>query len=371
MKIVVVSSLTPIATANYLVQAMKRAGDELLVISDVASPNADLTTAGGSHDVSAICASRGFQPDLALFIEGGTMRLLPTGLERLACPTAWYGIDSHTNTEGHVRLARLFDLSFICHKQFVPHIERESARPAHWLPVACPRELLPDPHQPRTIDVGFVGAMDASRYPERVRRLEAIRPLAGRVEFGLASPAAMMQRYARSQIVFNSSFNNDLNMRYFEAMGAGAALVTDAITGSGAEDLFEPGRHYVVYRSDVELLAIVKDLLAHPEKARAIGSAAREEIEARHTYDHRLERVRALVKDLRKTVRPSPTDYFAAFAAVNMPASALRSAGHGLAEMGAGTRWRLLNKMLGLTLVAAGTAGEAVSRTLGRLRRQP
>ena len=371
MRIVVVTSLTPIATANYLVQAMRRSGDELLVISDAASPNADIATPGGPQDVSAICRSRGFEPNLALFIEGGTMQLLPTGLERLACPAAWYGIDSHTNYEGHVRLARLFDLSFICHKQFVERIERESARPAHWLPVACPVELLPDPDQPRTIDVGFVGAMDARRYPDRVRRLEAIRRLAGKVEFGLAPPAEMMQRYARSKIVFNSSFHNDLNMRYFEAMGAGAALVTDAITESGVEELFETGRHYLVYRSDAELVATINDLLAHPEKARVIGKAARQEIEALHTYDHRLARLKAAVKDLRKSALPAPADYFAAFAAVNMPASALRSAGHGLAGMGAGTRWRFLNKALGLALVAAGTAGAAVSRALGRLRRRP
>lgn len=371
MKIVVVSSLTPIATANYLVQAMKRAGDELLVISDVASPHADVTTSGGSHDVSAICRRRGFAPDLAFFIEGGTMQVLPTGLERLACPAAWYGIDSHTNCEGHVRLARLFDLSFICHKQFLLRIEAESARPAHWLPVACPRELLPDPNQPRTIDVGFVGALDAARYPQRVRRLEAIREVAGKVEFGLAPPAEMMQRYARSKIVFNSSFNNDLNMRYFEAMGAGAALLTDVITESGVEELFEAGRHYLVYRSDEELIATIKDLLADPEKARVIGGAARAEIEARHTYDHRVERLKAAVKGLRKSVRPGPADYFAAFAAVNMPAAALQSAGRGLLEMGSGTRWQMLNKTLGMTLLAAGAAGQVMSRALSRLRRQP
>jgi len=156
------------------------------------------------------------------------MQLLPTGLERLECPTAWYGIDSHTNYRGHVRLARLFDVSLICHRQFVKPIARDSGRPTYWLPVACPVELLPDPHQPRTVDVGFVGAMDAMHYPERGRRLEAIRRAVDKVEFGPTSPAEMMERYARSKIVFNSSFRNDLNMRYFEAMGAGAVLVRDA-----------------------------------------------------------------------------------------------------------------------------------------------
>ena len=71
MRVVVVSSLTPIATANYLVQAMRRAGDTLFTISDVPSPNADVT-AYASPDVATLCHDRGFEPDLALFIEGGT-----------------------------------------------------------------------------------------------------------------------------------------------------------------------------------------------------------------------------------------------------------------------------------------------------------
>jgi hypothetical protein len=37
------------------------------------------------------------------------MQLLPTGPERVARPTAWYAIDSHTGLSGHACIARLFD----------------------------------------------------------------------------------------------------------------------------------------------------------------------------------------------------------------------------------------------------------------------
>jgi Glycosyl transferases group 1 len=148
-------------------------------------------------------------------------------------------------------------------------------------------------------------------------------------------------------------------------------LVTDPITDSGVEELFQLGRHYLTYRSEGELLASIKDLLAHPDKARAIGMAARREVEARHTYDDRVQRLKAVVRDVRKNVRPAPSDYFAAFAAVNMPACALQSAGRGLVGMGVGTRWAVVNKVVGSALVAAGAAGQVASRALGRLRRQP
>ncbi len=368
MKIVVASSLTLIATANYLIGALRRAGHELLVVSDVPSANADIVSVGGP-DLAAVCAQRQFRPDLALFIEGGTMSLFPRGLESLDCPTAWYGIDTHMNYAGHARLARLFDVSFICHRQFVESIAQDAGRPTHWLPVACARELLPTPGEARPVDVAFVGGLDARMFPKRARILEIARQVARTTEFGAASPAEMMQRYARAKIVVNCSVNNDLNMRYFEAMGAGAVLLTDPVVGGGAEELFEAGRHYLVYRSEDEFIAQMKSVLASPEVVRAIGTAARREIEARHTYDHRVQALVAALAGVRKQVRPHPADYFAAFTVLNMVSPALRAAGDTLAETGARTRWRPVNRTLGATLHAAAACGATLSRIRSAWRR--
>jgi spore maturation protein CgeB len=80
--------------------------------------------------------------------------------------------------------------------------------------------------------------------------------------------------------------------RIFEAAGAGACLITDAWEGI---DLFlEPGREVIVVRDGGELAEQLRMLA--PERARAIGAAARRRILAGHTYRHRSEQLAALMK---------------------------------------------------------------------------
>jgi spore maturation protein CgeB len=75
--------------------------------------------------------------------------------------------------------------------------------------------------------------------------------------------------------------------RVFEAAGAGACLVTDAWEGL---DLFlEPGREVLAARDGAEVAELLDGLT--PERARAIGAAARRRVLAEHTYARRAEAV--------------------------------------------------------------------------------
>jgi spore maturation protein CgeB len=84
--------------------------------------------------------------------------------------------------------------------------------------------------------------------------------------------------------------------RVFEAAGAGACLITDA--WEGIELFLEPGEEVLVARDGQD----VADHLARltPERARAIGRAARRRVLAGHTYAGRAGEVDAL---LRQTAR--------------------------------------------------------------------
>jgi spore maturation protein CgeB len=81
--------------------------------------------------------------------------------------------------------------------------------------------------------------------------------------------------------------------RVFEAAGAAACLITDA--WEGVEMFLKPGEEILVARDGAE----VADHLAAltPERARAVGAAARQRVLAEHTYDRRAlqvdERLRA------------------------------------------------------------------------------
>lgn len=78
-------------------------------------------------------------------------------------------------------------------------------------------------------------------------------------------------------------FGHSPATRVFEAAGAGACLITDAFDGLDA--FLEPGQEVLVASSGDEVAAHLDGLT--PDRAAAIGAAARARILAAHTYDHR------------------------------------------------------------------------------------
>jgi len=71
--------------------------------------------------------------------------------------------------------------------------------------------------------------------------------------------------------------------RVFEAAGAGACLITDH--WEGIDQFLEPGKEVLVAHNGQEVASLLEDLT--PERARAIGEAARQRMLREHTYDHR------------------------------------------------------------------------------------
>lgn len=113
--------------------------------------------------------------------------------------------------------------------------------------------------------------------------------------------------YTRDHNAFNTSSLAVLNIardsmaavgyspatRVFEAAGAGACLITDAWIGL---DLFlRDGKEVLVARDGNDVMQHLRDLT--PERARAIGEAARARILAEHTYSRRGAAVDALLRE--------------------------------------------------------------------------
>lgn len=79
--------------------------------------------------------------------------------------------------------------------------------------------------------------------------------------------------------------------RVFEAAGAGSCIITDY--WPGIETFLEPGTEILLARNGDE---VVEHLAAlSPEKARAIGQAARERVLAEHTYAHRAAQLESVL----------------------------------------------------------------------------
>ena len=80
--------------------------------------------------------------------------------------------------------------------------------------------------------------------------------------------------------------------RIFEAVGAGACLISDA--WEGIELFLEPGEEVLVAHGGGEVTALLEELT--PERARAIGVRARRRVLAEHTYVRRAEQVESLLQ---------------------------------------------------------------------------
>jgi spore maturation protein CgeB len=81
--------------------------------------------------------------------------------------------------------------------------------------------------------------------------------------------------------------------RVFEAAGAGACLITDA--WEGIELFLTPDEEVLVARDGQDVAQHLAALT--PERARAIGEAARQRILSEHTYARRAAEVDALLRD--------------------------------------------------------------------------
>jgi spore maturation protein CgeB len=79
--------------------------------------------------------------------------------------------------------------------------------------------------------------------------------------------------------------------RVFEAAGAGACIITDAWDGIG--NFLEPGSEVLVATNGAEVAALLDEL--GPERAAAIGEAARRRMLREHTYQHRVAQLENLL----------------------------------------------------------------------------
>ena len=100
----------------------------------------------------------------------------------------------------------------------------------------------------------------------------------------------MVKALNQGKIVFNKSFNGDLNMRVFEALLCKSFLLTEKVK-NGLEDLFTDGVHLVTYSSLSDLEDKAAYYLAHDEEREKIALAGYREAVSKHTYFHRAKEI--------------------------------------------------------------------------------
>lgn len=292
---------SPITTARYFERAFRKRHDVLTVGSRC--PEAFLERWGfapsapeySPQQVEMPLNRRGvllldrlppdFKPDLYLWIDSGVSDLAPD-LNQIDAIKVCYMVDSHCAHDIRTELAKQFDVTFVAQQ---PHEEsyRRAGVNAFWLPLACSPELHNLPERERTIDVAYVGSLGGGdSVSRRQTLLGAIRERFPNHRIVQCWPEEMAEVYARAKVVFNACVARDVNMRVFEALAAGALLVTDE--ADGLEDLFTPGEHLAVYHDDAEALDLIAYYLEHDDERQKIALAGRRHVLRHHTYDHRV-----------------------------------------------------------------------------------
>jgi glycosyltransferase involved in cell wall biosynthesis len=214
----------------------------------------------------------------------------PLGLELIPCVTVVYFIDVHQELHSRLQLSRFFDVVFVAQKDYLSSFQEIGHQHVYWLPLACSPDVHYAPSIIKTFDVGFVGKLGLIG-TTRHKLLTTILPRYKTNDYRkFYSPHDMAKVYGQSKIVFNASINGDLNMRFFEAMAAGALLVTDRIE-NGLNELFEEGVHYVGYSTIEEAIEKINYYLANDAERGQIAAQGQKFVFEQHTYQHRWEKI--------------------------------------------------------------------------------
>src|SRR5947209_3755091 len=123
------------------------------------------------------------------------------------------------------------------------------------------------------------------RWPANVERIVHLSPDKHRGFYNAQRFTLNITRAAMVQAGFSPS------VRLFEAAACGTPIISDP--WPGLETIFKPATEILVVTSAAEVLEIVCDL---PEQmAEEIGSAARKQVMAHHTSEHRAAELEAFI----------------------------------------------------------------------------
>ncbi len=227
---------------------------------------------------------------------------LPADIHRCPIPTVSLDIDSFWWTESRIRWSMLFDYVFVWHKSFVPRYQAAGHPKVFAMPHAVDAHAYADwaPESGRPLDVGWVGGFGYDQY---ARRKRIIGGLASRLNMNDVGKRYTKQEtadiYRQSKIVVNvarDEFPQEANMRCYEAMAAGALLITQ-IPSELPEWGFREGEHFIGWRSESDIPALVDKYIENKDQRAKITSAARELTMSGFTFQHCRDRMLAVLAE--------------------------------------------------------------------------
>lgn len=242
-----------------------------------------LATSVGEYDFSAVVARlpADQKPDAVICLVDASWRNMPRNLESLKCPRVLLVADTHHMKSPIIGMLRYaaaepFDrIVFLYDRHHLALFHAAGLHNLFWFPgLTFPHsdQVVQMARQSRRVPrIGFVGQVGRF-HPRRRRLIEALASHNVTIEHRPLAQKAGLDYYGSSLVGFNASLNGDLNLRVFEILASGAALLTDRLAPeSGLAQLFRDGRDILTYGSADELAEVAAYALAHPHETAEVG----------------------------------------------------------------------------------------------------
>lgn len=286
----------------YLAEELKARGIE--IFSAGLTDDCDLKLDIAEYHLDNILNRIDFAPDSIIFMDS-VDRIIPKGLEDSPFPLAACFIDSTINRFWQYPLARLFDIVLFDQKHDAES-NRRNGLDSHWFPLAADTDIYKSQSVEKVYDISFIGSRNAET---RIKRNNILNKLSR--EFSLqifdgnppvsANEAADI--YNRSKLVLNENLFPSLNLRLFEVMASGTAVLTEE-NGDGLPDLFRDGKHIITYNPD-NLVDKIRYYLEFERERKGIATRGRELVETNHSFAARAQELIELLGSAKKRVRLS------------------------------------------------------------------
>jgi hypothetical protein len=252
---------------------------------DGAGRRVSLATPVGEYDLAAVAQrlEAEDQPDAVVALVDAGCRNLPRNLQAFRCPRVLLVADTHhmpsplstllsyAASEPYDRIVLLYD------RHHLEFFRAFGLQKLHWFPgLTFPHgdAAVRGARNPRrNVSLAFVGQV-GKFHPRRTRVLEALSAAGLPLDRKMLPQDAALAHYGSSLIGLNASLNGDLNLRVFEILSTGGALLTDRLApASGLGELLREGREMITYGSEDELVDRASQAIAHPTDTFTIGQA--------------------------------------------------------------------------------------------------
>lgn len=242
--------------------------------------------------------------DLYIYVDDGRDELT----WECPSPSAYWAIDTHLGYDYRLAKARQFDRVYTAQKEGAEKMRKDGIKNVEWLPLACKPSLCPSLKEMRTHpnrndiagefqlakrhDVVFVGFMNQGAGEGSHDRIEFLDDMFKEFPNFWCSANVFFEemavRYIRGRLGLNISIKDDLNMRFFEVLSTGTALLTNTDV-VGIEDIgFEEGKHFIGYTDVNDAKDKARYYLEHEDEREEIAAAGHQFVREKHTYAHRM-----------------------------------------------------------------------------------